>query len=93
MQRDKEARYSLFSMNKFHYLNVPRVGIFLVYKDFECAFKCLQHPSCFSVNLATKGKLWCELLSSDKYSDPKEFRQDKSWHYFYIVVRIGFPLV
>ena len=42
MQRDKEARYSLFSLNKFHYLNMPRVGILLVYNDFECTFKCLQ---------------------------------------------------
>ena len=78
MQRDKEARYGLFSMNKFRYLNVPRVGILLVYNDFESAFKGLQHPSGFSVNFATKGKIWCEFLSSDKNSDPREFRQDKS---------------
>ena len=93
MQRDKEARYSMFSMNKFHYLNVPRVRMLLVNNDFEYAFKCLQHPSCFSLDLATKGKLCCELLSPDKYSYPKEFKQDKSWHYFYFVVRTGFPLV
>ena len=48
------------NMNKFHYLNAPRVGILLLYNEFECTFKCIQHPSRFSVNLATEGKLWCE---------------------------------
>ena len=32
--------------------DVPRVGILLVYNDFECAFKCLQHPSGTLVNCA-----------------------------------------
>ena len=45
----------------------------MVYDDFECTFKCLHHPLCVSVNLAAEGDLWCELLLSDKYSNPNEF--------------------
>ena len=80
---------ALFSVDEFHYLNVPRIGIFTAYDDFECTFKCLNHPLCISVNLASEseGKLWCELLSSDKYSDPKEYKQNKSSHHYYIMVR------
>nr|XP_058950992.1 uncharacterized protein LOC131778586 [Pocillopora verrucosa] len=47
--------------------------------------RCLQHPSCISVNLALEIRLWCELLSSDKYSNPKEFRQNESSHHYHIV--------
>ncbi|CAH3140748.1 unnamed protein product [Pocillopora meandrina] len=56
----------------------------MVYDDFECIFKCLYHPSCISFNLAAKGKLWCELLSSDKYSKPMEYKQNKSSHHYFI---------
>ncbi|PFX13775.1 hypothetical protein AWC38_SpisGene22117 [Stylophora pistillata] len=37
------------------------------------------------MNLALGIRLWCELLSSDKYSVPEEFRKNKSSHHFYIV--------
>ncbi|XP_066026327.1 uncharacterized protein [Pocillopora verrucosa] len=37
-----------------------------------------------SVNLAAEGDLWCELLSSDKYSNPNEYKEKKSSpHYFF----------
>ena len=86
---DTDVRQCLFSVDEFHYLNAPRVGIFTVYDDFECTFKCLNHPLCISVNLASEseGKLWCELLSSDKYSDPKEYKQNKSSHHYHLEVR------
>ena len=86
---DTDVRQRLFSVDEFHYLNAPRVGIFTVYDHFECTFKCLNHPLCISVNLASEseGKLWCELLSSDKYSDPKEYKQNKSSHHYHLEVR------
>ena len=71
--RVTDVRQGLFSIDEFRYLNVPRVGIFSVHDDLECTMRCLQHPSCISVNLAFEIRLWCELLSSDKYRNPREF--------------------
>ena len=88
--RVTDVRRGLFSIDAFRYLNVPRVGIFSVHDDLECTMRCLQHPSCISVNLALEIRLWCELLSSDKYSNPKEFRQNESSHHYHIVVRTLF---
>ena len=59
----------------------------MVYDDFECTFKRLHHPSCISFNLAAEGKLCCELLSSDKYSKPMEYKLNKISHHFYTKVR------
>lgn len=83
----QNSRQGLFSMEKFHYLNVPHIGISAVYDDFECIFKCLHQPLCISVNLATEGKLWCELLPSDKYCKPKEYKQNKNYNHYFIKVR------
>ena len=56
----------------YHYLNVPRLETFTVYGTHACNLKCLRNPSCLSVNLAateiaSDEKIWCELLSSEKY--------------------------
>ena len=83
-------RRRLFSVDEFYYLDVPKVGTVTVFDDFDCTFKCLNNPSCFSVNLAASkepsGKLWCELLSSDKYSNARHFKKNKSWHHFSMTV-------
>ena len=83
----QNSRRRLFSVDEFQYLNVPHIELIMVYDDFECIFKCLYHPSCISFNLAAEGKLWCELLSSDKYSKPMEYKQNKSSHHYFIRVR------
>ena len=38
------------------------------------------------------GKLWCELLSSDKYRNAENFKENISWHHFSIMVRMIFGL-
>ncbi|KAL9953969.1 hypothetical protein ACROYT_G041453 [Oculina patagonica] len=77
-----------FSKEAFHYLNVPTVGTVSVYDVFDCTFECLSNPLCFSVNLAASkgadGKLWCELLSSDKYRNFTEYKENKTSHHFAI---------
>ena len=65
----------------------------MVYDDFECTFKCLHHPLCVSVNLAAEGDLWFELLSSDKYSNPNEYKEKKSSHHYFFEVRTIYTLV
>nr|XP_058961427.1 stabilin-2-like isoform X1 [Pocillopora verrucosa] len=82
---DINFRQRLFAVHEFHYLNVLPVGVRMVYDDLDCTFKCLYHPTCISVNLVAEGGLWCELLSSDKYSNPKEFKQNKSSHHYQII--------
>ena len=85
-----DLRQDVFIKEDFRHLNVPRVRTFTVYDVFDCTFECLSNPSCFSLNLAAfKGanrKLWCELLSSDKNSNPEEYKGNKSSHHFSIKV-------
>nr|XP_058950988.1 uncharacterized protein LOC131778583 [Pocillopora verrucosa] len=83
--RVTDGRQGLFSVDEFRYLNVPRVGIFSVHDDLECIMRCVQHPSCISVNLALEIRLRCELLSFDKYSNSREFKQNESSHHYHIV--------
>ena len=80
-------------MDKFRYLDVPELDEIMVYDDFECIFRCLHHPLCVSVNLAAEGDLRCELLSSDKYSNPNEYKEKKSSHHYFFEVRTIYTLV
>ena len=65
---------------------VPLMGTCKVIDDFDCSFNCLSSPLCYSYNLAASrgpdGKLWCELLSSDKYSHPRNYSGNQSSHHF-----------
>ena len=84
------VRQHVFVREEFRYLNVPRIGSYTVDDSIDCAFKCLSHTSCFSVNLAASrgidGNFWCELLSSDKYRNSTELFGNKSSHHFLIKV-------
>ena len=86
----QEFRWRLFSVQEFHYLNVTRVGTFTAFDDFDCALKCLRNPLCISINLAASkaadGKLWCELLSSDKYRNVRDFKENKTSHHLFSMV-------
>ncbi|CAH3198852.1 unnamed protein product, partial [Porites evermanni] len=81
-------RQDVFIKEEYHYLNVPQVGTFTVYDSLDCTFECLGNPSCLSFNLAAykgaDGKLRCELLSSEKYSNPEEYKRNESFHHFSI---------
>ena len=67
-----------------------------MYDTFDCTFECLQIPSCASVNLAINkgpdGKLWCEVLSSDKYRNSKDYKGNESSHHFSIKVSSVFTV-
>ena len=58
-----DSLQAFFIRDEFHYLNVPRVGTRIVHGIFDCTFKCLNNPSCLSLNLAASKtvdeKLWC----------------------------------
>ena len=81
--------YANFVADMFHYLNVDKVGSALVKKLSECNFNCLNAVSCFSFNLAASpdgGKLWCELLATDKYNASDKFQVNESSHHYSIYV-------
>ena len=87
---DQTFKQRQFSKEEFYYLNVSQVGTFTVYDVFDCIFECLSNNLCFSLNIATSkgasGKLLCELLSSDKYRNAEEYKENRSSHHFSIMV-------
>ena len=89
-----DLRQPFFVTEEYHYLNVPRAGTYMVFDDFGCTYKCLSHPSCISLNLASSkgadGKLWCELLSSVKYDNPDEYKRNDTSHHSLITVGPSF---
>ena len=85
-------RQDVFIKEEYHYLNVSTVGTFTVYNSLDCTFECLGNPSCLSINLAAyKGadeKILCELLGSEKYSNPKQFKSNNNSYHFSIKVTL-----
>ena len=90
-------RQDVFIKEEYHYLNVSKVGTFTVYNSLDCSFECLGNPSCLSINLAAyKGadeKVLCELLGSEKNSNPKQFKSNNNSHHFSIKVTLTISLL
>ena len=86
-----DLRQDVFVKDEYHFLNVPGIGTITVYDTFDCTFECLSNPSCLSLNLAASnradGKIWCELLTSNKDISPDEFKENKTSHHFALKVR------
>lgn len=86
----QSSDWLLFSADEFHYLNAARLASTTAYSDFDCTFKCLRNPFCQSINLAsskdTNGKLWCELLSSDRYRNSLDYKDNKISHHLFLLV-------
>ena len=89
--RRQTFRSHSFIKDAFHHLVVPTVGNFTVDDVMDCIFECLTHSLCLALNLASykdpDGKLWCELLSADKYGNPKEYKLHDSLHHFSMEVQ------
>lgn len=85
------SRQCQFFQEEFHYLNVARIGVFTLHNLFDCTFKCLRNALCLSINVAASkganGKLWCELLSSEKYRDAESYNENMSSHHLSIQVQ------
>ena len=75
-----------FSREEFYYLNVTRVGIFTYYDLLDCICECVKNTLCLSINMAAfegaDGRLWCDLLSSDKYRNAENFKENLRKHKF-----------
>ena len=85
-----DLRQNVFVKEEYHFSNVSGIGMFIVYDTFDCALECLSNPSCLSLNLAASkgadGKFWCELLTSGKYINPCEYKENKTSHHFFLKV-------
>ena len=85
-----ETKFANLIEDKFHYLNVSKVGSALVSTFIDCSVACIKTVSCFSFNLAASpdidGKLWCELLATDKYNASDKFEVNQFFHHYSIDV-------
>ena len=75
----------------FSYLNITSIGIDLVEDSIDCAFACLEFPSCFSCNLQEVpdfNKKLCELLPSDLYNNTDKFITHSKFHHLSIAVGV-----
>ena len=93
LQRDRAKlgiAYANFIDHKFHYLNASQIGSALVSTFIDCSVACTKTVSCFSFNLAASpdidGKLWCELLATDKYNASDKFQVNQFFHHYSIYV-------
>ena len=93
----KPINNGYFVADHFHYLNASRIRTASVASFMDCAFACMAALSCFSYNLAASpdvlGKLWCELLATDKYNASDKFHPNHFFHHFSIFVSISHTFV
>ena len=86
---DRAAEQSYFLEEEFHYLDVTQIRKLAIFDMFHCALACLRNNLCLSLNMATShgtdGKLWCELLSSDKNRNAGNYHKNTSSHHFFIL--------
>ena len=82
--------YANFAAHKFRSLNLAPLVTALVKEPRECGKLCVDHSSCFSINLAAfhdqDGRIMCALLPSDKYNNPNRFLDNSTFHHFSIKV-------
>ena len=95
IRRQQGVSYAHFAVHKFHYLQGSPLGSSREVDKFsDCALACLNNPPCFSFNLGllltAKGKLSCELLTDDKYSNESRIVRSQQFHHYSIKVNILF---
>ena len=82
--------FARFVRNFFQYLNVTKVGSFLVHKMGICGYMCMERLLCFSYNVAAQpdinGHFVCELLASDMYNSSDQLLPHPDFHHYSIKV-------
>ena len=85
--------FANFATHKFHHLNITPLVSASVKNIRECGKLCVDHPSCFSANFAAffheEGKIFCELLPSDKYDNSETFLDSQVFHHLSIKVSLN----
>ena len=94
LQRDpnKSVWYADFKENLYHALDVPKIEGVDVETESQCRLQCVKNDECFSINIGAfylpNGKISCELLSTDKYSESEKFKASLTFHHYSIKVSI-----
>jgi len=69
-----------------HHLVVTKLSSSLAEDQFDCTFKCIGEPKCFSFNMAaypdSNGFYSCELLATDKYREKAKFHANLTFHHY-----------
>ena len=86
--------YAKFIQYSNHSLGaVEKIASFLVEKQSECPFSCVNEPRCHSCNTASypadlAGSYLCELLATDKYRAKTKFQTNSSFHHYSLGVSV-----
>ena len=85
--------YAKFIQHSNHSLGgVEKIASFLVEKQSECPFSCINEPRCYSCNTASHpdlaGSYLCELLATDKYRAKTKFQPNSSFHHYSLWVSV-----
>ena len=80
--------FAQFVGNPFTRLNALLLATLQVSSLFECAFECISHHDCFSVNFAYRvhGAHTCELINTDKFNQPDRFAINQEFYHYNIKV-------
>ena len=82
VQRDpyKELSYANFIEHFNHTLDVSKIEGVPVQTGSECLLRCVNNDRCYSTNVEAfhpdlpNGKIWCDLLPTDKYNASEKFK-------------------
>ena len=96
LQRDpnKQLSYAKFMEHIYHVLDVPKIEGVAVRTGSQCLLRCVNDDRCFSTNIGAfylpNGKLWCDLLPTDKYNTSEKFKTNHTFHHYSITVSISY---
>ena len=96
VQRDpyKELSYANFIEHFNHTLDVSKIEGVPVQTGSECLLRCVNNDRCYSTNVEAfhpdlpNGKIWCDLLPTDKYNAFEKFKTNHTFHHYSIWVSI-----
>ena len=76
-----------FKPELYQHLSVTTITTFSVVDRFDCVFKCVEEPNCYSLNMAafpdSKRLYLCELLATDKYrATASDLQENSTFHHF-----------
>ena len=80
--------FAQFVGNPFTRLNASLLATLQVSSLGECTFECINHHDCFSVNFGNRvhGAHTCELINTDKFSQPDRFAVSQEFYHYNIKV-------
>ena len=83
-----------FTSHFYQVLDVPKIEGVAVQTERHCQLRCLNNSRCFSTNIGMlplpNGIISCDLLPTDKYSAPEQFKANLTFHHYSIRVSVNY---